>query len=376
MRDCRAVSKELMDELKDGGFKDFIEYVKKNKNDLVLCFRGNSTPKYVAIYYKNHYVWKLSITKNKELKVTISFNHARYTNNWKEELKKLYENYNFNSVCTKNKLKEKYNLQKEEFFTGNKLNLEGLTEAFKKGLDSSDGYLTVTKKSYDKDFVEGSGKILRHIIDDHFTDKFDRDEFKGIDNVIHPNKIEKKRQHDLYLKNDNSKDGLFIYDLEFTQPKAKELRLQKNQPDMLGIRFEKGKPKTLAIIEVKCTKAVMDGKSGLNEHLEKMKEYIEKKEISENRRKEVVEIMNQYNNLNLRNAPQIEEFDIKSIPFELGIFLTDDAIEEYEKKNYSSFNKHKPQYDEKNKILDKENNKFITYRYISWINNHNEIKGK
>ena len=336
MKDCRAVSDELMKELKNGGFKEFVEFVKRKEKELVFCFRGNSNPKHVAIYLKNHYVWKLSIAQNKELRVTISFNHARFTKKWKKILKELYD-YGFNISCD-DKTPEN---QKE---INNKLSLEELEEFFEKEHKSQDGYLTVTRKSFDKDFVKKTYKLLKKIIKDHFNSRLKTDYFKvehskkdsSIENVesIHQNKIEKERQHEIYLNNKNTKNGLFIYDLEFTQPNAKALGLKKNQPDMLAIRFENGKPKTLVLIEVKCTKEAMGGKSGLKEHTEKMNEYIySKNKVIDNRREEATKIFEQYNRLGLRNAPKIG--DIKNIPIEIGIILTDGAIAEYEKSVYS-----------------------------------------
>ena len=240
MRDCRAIPENLLNELKDnGGFSEFLKFVKKHEDKLAICFRGNSSPKYVGIYYKNHYVWKLSITQNKELKVTISFNHARYTEEWREILKSLYDNYNFRIVCPSDKLKDSYDISDNFFTEDNKLKLEGLIKAFEKGLKCQDGYLTVTQKKYNYDFVEGTFELLEKIIDDHFNTELTKDEFKNNPNAIHPEKLEKKRQHEIFLKNQNSNNGLFIYDLEFTQPNAKKIGLEKNQPDMLAIRFEK-----------------------------------------------------------------------------------------------------------------------------------------
>ena len=97
--DSRAISNELMNELTEGGFKEFLRLVQedeKNDNNLALCFRGNDNPSSVVIYYNNHMVWKLNMQKKGLLSVTISFNHARYSKDWQEKLKELCsDKYNF-----------------------------------------------------------------------------------------------------------------------------------------------------------------------------------------------------------------------------------------------------------------------------------------
>lgn len=315
--DCRAVSNELMYELEKGGFKEFVEFVRKTEKEnlgyrLVLCFRGNSSPSNVVIYYHNHMVWKLNKSQGKKLKVTISFNHARYTKDWESKLNELYEKYNF-SLNKKGK---------------GKLKLKDIVSEIKNG---SNGYLTVTSDSFDKNFVEGSFYILKTIIDDFFGKEHEYDYFKGAkgQNRFY---LEKMRQHELYLNYNNTNNGLFIYDLEFAQKKNKDIPENDNQPDMVGIRFKNGKPEKLVLIEVKCKKTSMENKSGLEEHTGKMEKYIKNEIAIKNRIEEANKILQQYSILQLRKVQTIKIPE--NIPIEIRIILTDEAIEYFDKNNY------------------------------------------
>lgn len=316
--DCRAVTDDLMNKLKDGGFKAFVEFVRKTEREnlgfkLILCFRGNSSPGNVVIYYNNHMVWKLNISQEKKLKVTISFNHARYTKEWEVKLKELYEKYDFSI--------NKRGIEK--------LSLEDLILELKNG---SDGYLTVTRDSFDKNFVEGSFDILKSIIDDFFDKELEYDYFKG-EKGTNRFYLEKMRQHELYLDYNDTNNGLFIYDLEFAQKKNKDIPENDNQPDMFGIRFKNGKPEKLVLIEVKCKETSMKNTSGLKEHTDKMEKYINNKIAIKNRIEEANKILQQYNTLQLRNVQPINIPE--NIPIEIRIILTDGAIEYFDKNNYS-----------------------------------------
>ena len=110
----RDVSKEMIDAL-NGVFKPFVDFVKKHK-ELALCFRGNdSAYGKVIIYWNNHVVWELSIQKNKQAKVEINANHARFMNTWADNIEVLMglgfkptksdlKNKEFKELNTKGKL--------------------------------------------------------------------------------------------------------------------------------------------------------------------------------------------------------------------------------------------------------------------------------
>lgn len=336
--DNRAVSKELMNELTNGGFKEFVNFVKQSEKPnceykLALCFRGNDNPDSVVIYYNNHMVWKLNIEKNGSLAVTISYNHARYSKDWKEKLELL---------CSK------------------KFGFKGKKEPE----DGSIGYLKAIGNIFSKNFVEDSFRILKPLIDDFFNTDLKFDYFKEENVKTHRNYIEKIRQQELYIEFDNLDNGLFVYDLEFAQKRVEEVSLNKNQPDMLGIRFKNGKPEKRVFIEVKSTEAaVRNLKSGLKKHLIGMEEYIKDEVAISNRIKEAYQIFEQYKQLNLRNVTNVNAnvLDTK-LPIEIRFILTDEAAE-YFKRNKKYWENRK---DDENYILEKfMKNRGYTVEYVN-----------
>lgn len=336
--DNRAVSEDLMNELINGGFKEFVNFVRQSekpnsKCKLALCFRGNDNPDSVIIYYNNHMVWKLNIEKNGLLAVTISYNHARYSRDWKEKL---------------------------DILCSNRFGFKGKKEPE----DGSIGYLKATGNIFSKSFVEDSFEILKPIIDDFFNTSLKFDYFKGENVKIHRNYIEKIRQQELYMEFNNLDNGLFVYDLEFAQKSVKGVSLNNNQPDMLGIRFKNGKPEKRVFIEVKSTEAaVKDSKSGLKKHLIGMEEYIKDEVAISNRIKEAYQILEQYKELNLRNVTNVNAnmFDTK-LPIEIRFILTDEAAE-YFKRNKKYWENRK---DDENYILEKfMKNRGYTVEYVN-----------
>lgn len=313
--DCRAISEELMNDLKRGGFREFVNFIRENPQyKLALCFRGNDNPDSVIIYYNNHIVWKLNRTRSQKLKVTISFDHARYTEDWKEKLKILLQKYNF----------EKNN--KNQIQDVIKIKADNSIEV---------GNLTSTSDCFDKDFVEGSfNDVLKPVMDDYFNDTIKKDFFKKGKSVLHRKYVEKIRQQELYLEFNNTENGLLIYDLEFAQKTVKDIQKSNNQPDMLGIEYENGKAKKLVLVEVKSTKVAVTGKkSGLIKHINGMEEYLEEDIAINNRMIEANKILEQYKELNLRNINCVS--NISRLPLGILVILTDEAKEYFlENKNY------------------------------------------
>lgn len=344
IEDSRRVSQEMLDELKNGKFSEFVKFIKNNPDEgLALCFRGNNKEKGLEsaiIYYNNHKVWELT-KENNEFKVKISFNHARYTENWKSQLLKLCNIYEF-----------KYQLisEKEKKIDINNA-VKKIKNKKKESYQYSVGILINKNGNYDEKFVKETFKIIITLIKDFFKKEKNVDYFKSdcegeiVENKNKHDYIEKKRQQEIYLELDNSKNGLYIYDLEFVQKmmfeNSKEYKNKpKNQPDMHAIRFDKTIPKSFAMIEIKSTESAMkDKKSGLKKHLEGMEEYVDKhKELIKNRLKEAFDIISQYQYLSLR---KLERFDcendlnlynsIKKI--EIRFIITDKAAEYFRRNN-------------------------------------------
>lgn len=346
MKDNRAIKEDLLEQLSEnGGFYEFVIFVKNNPEKSILCFRGNSESGKgnVTIYYRNHMIWELSKTK-RHLKVKISFNHARYTEDWRAKLKILFDDFGFRKSSDINKGKDE--------------KLECLINEFEKNNNNTfKGYLYSIcdiNNKFDRDFVENSFEILKQLNDDFFKPENEIDYFKSHpgEEVNHREYLEKIVQQELYKNHSWKENGIFIYDLEFSQTRnkkiegmsddiIKKLKVDANEPDMLGIEFENGKPKFLVLIEVKSKKTSLAGKSGLKVHMDKMENYINKKEFKflvENRIKEAKDILRQYNSLELRNVPN--NIDIpNNIPIKIEAILTHKAkdnkikLEGYESKN-------------------------------------------
>lgn len=306
--DCRAINEDLMKALSTGGFKEFVNFVKKTEKEdlgykLALCFRGNDNPDSVVIYYNNHMLWKLFINKESKLSVKISFNHARYTINWKEK---------YETLCS-----DKYNFKKKKIDENEEIYI---------------GELTAISDNFDKEFVEGTFSIMKPLMDDFFNTQLKYDYFKNKQGN-HKDYLEKKRQQELYIECNNLNNGLFIYDLEFAQPQTANTNKSNNQPDMLGIRFKDKKPEKLVLIEVKSKESAMRNDSGLIKHINGMESYLEDENAINNRILEANEILQQYKELGLRNIKQ--DFNFSNLPIEIRVILTDEAAEYFiRNKNY------------------------------------------
>ena len=339
--DSRRVSEQMLGELKNGRFCEFVKFIKQNPDkELALCFRGNNKENGIEsaiVYYNNHKVWELT-KEDTDFKVKISFNHARYTKNWKEQLEKLCNEYQFTY--------QQVNRKDEK-----KIDINNAINKIDDKNQYSIGYLINKNRKYDRSFVEGTFEILISVIEDFFNKDKKKDYFKSyyerknIKNEKKHEYIEKKRQQKLYLELNNSENGLYIYDLEFAQKmmafyesggNKNNKKEAKNQPDMHAIRFKDSKPESFVMVEVKSTESAMkDRKSGLKKHLEGMEKYVkDHKELVQNRLKEAFNILSQYQDLGLRKLKRFDkENDLELYTslkkIEIRFILTDEAAKYY-----------------------------------------------
>lgn len=334
--------KSMFYHLTEGVFKQFVDLVKKSESDdsipeLMLCFRSNKDS--VTIYYKNHIVWNLSIRKTVP-EVSISANHARYSDNWIDILSSI--------GMDRNKLEERKNKLKEE------------------GTIIKIGTFSRSADKLPEDYAENTIHKLTGMIDDYFDVEKDLDFFqnrkayKGYDrkNKKHiegkRDLVEKKRQQEYYLNNRSFCDGYFVYDMEFQHEYGKEsekktdfqyMGINKaNQTDCLAIRYDnKGKPVKLAFVEIKSIKSsMMDSKkdgSGLRAHMINMDKYITKHlDYMKLRLKEAQDILTLYNKLGLRGVSKdMCEADLSKLELfgnqEIVLVYTDSAREYIETEN-------------------------------------------
>lgn len=298
--DNRALKGNLLSELCPGGkFSTFTDFV-KNTPELALCFRGNASPEEADIYYNNHILWRLKYCIRSGCSVAVSFNHARYTADWQNQLQSLCKNYAFHEKEMKN-----YRI----------------------------GDLISRFGTYDSRFVSGTYGIMKPIMDDYFDIEKGEDFFRGSDNQTPRKKnnlIEKIAQQRLYSMLDNTKDGLFVYDLEFAQPHKdsheSEAEGMQNKPDILALQFENGNPVSLIFAEVKSKSGSTKGKSGTDKHMIGMSDYLKmNQEYIKNRQTEAHDILECYHRLGLRRI--VKSYDLQAflnLPIEIMVIYTDE----------------------------------------------------
>lgn len=311
MEDSRAIGKELLSKYRDenGVFYPFHQFVKNHQHQLAVCFRGNGTPAKISIYYNNHIVWNL-YEEGGEEKISISFNHARYCKDWEEKLEALGK-LGFRICDSK----------------GNRLSPEK---------SDSIGYLVCkcSSKEYEKDgigFVIKSYDIIMSCMNKFFKpkEKEDMDYFKGKKIARMEYYTEKRWQQWLFNTLKYTNNGLFAYDLEFSQPGGTQEK-ETNEPDMLALRYENGKPKAIVLVEVKSLSSACEPKknkkgrrgSDIYEHLRSMKKYASSDHII-SRRKEVHDILNAYKELGIyvKKEQIIPEKD-NTLPVECMLIMT------------------------------------------------------
>lgn len=312
--DSRALLPENLELFKLGGeLHPFVQLVKKHE-ELELCFRGNGNPERVSIYFNNHQVFKIERSGT----IRVSFNHARYCENWEKYLEMLEEGYDFNIPAPEKRFKKNKDSIGE---------LKRLSENPPLTTEKVETlYTEIIKPIFEQYFAVGGVKDTV----DYFKRKINsnvKDESEKLNDIVTPYRLtEKIKQQKLYSSIKEKKSGYFFYDLEYMQKGNKN----SNQPDMQAIKFdENGKPARIVFVEVKCTKAAWKGgRSGLADHVKRMKLYEKQKESMDARRIEAYQILTQYAELGLRGLDESINFqhsDFIDLPLEILIVLTGDA---------------------------------------------------
>ena len=317
-RDNRAISDEFFERFKpEGDLHPFVKLVKEYEDELELCFRGNGN--YVSIYCKNHQVFKINKSGSVEAGVRV----ARYCKDWVEILDKL-ERFGFEvdkaraNICGGEK-----SIPPVKCTADVSLSLDVLKEIYEDVMQPMvTQYFSVQEKAEAIDYFKRAA---------------------GNENAGHSpaNKLEKRRQQEIYSKLKNTNSGYFLHDMEFKQPYSSREEKQKdknnNEPDMLGVYFnDSGAPERLVLVEVKCTdKSANNGTSNLDKHITCMENYARCEEHIRARRREAFEIIKQYAELELRGlskefaASYDEDFyktHFENMPVGSLIILTDKAV--------------------------------------------------
>ena len=298
--DCRAISKDglLWNALNDenGELKPLVDLVNK-KEDLEMCFRGNSSTESITVYYNNNQFLRIFESKGK-IKYEYNKNHARYYESY-DEIKKI------------------------------------------------NGDMTDAIKNHEFELFY---KYRQIVMDSYFNpDKktdFLKDDHSGIQLEKKDCKYEKQEQQRLMSANTNRKNGYYIYDMEYAQAfysddKKNEYmreveKLMKsgskcyNKPDSLAIRYEGGEPKALVFVELKTTRSAMSsGSSSAVKHIEGMRNFVEMdKKINgglflKNRKIEAQKIMDEYGQLGLHKLTEGDHIeDFSNLPIEYLLVIT------------------------------------------------------
>ncbi|MHC1717724.1 MAG: hypothetical protein AB9883_03630 [Acidaminococcaceae bacterium] len=301
------------------------------QDDLELCYRGNNRRnggEKITIYYKNHVMFAIE-KQVKKYVLTISFNHARYEEDWQEILDDLQKNHHFEK------------------------------RGEKKIADvGDDGYLSCNFNNSDEIKWKELYSRVMPIMDNYFTisDEEVVDYFKSYQKGFEVKKertkyVEKIMQQQIFSANTNCDDGYFFYDLEFSKPypdmNAHNGDKNSNKPDMLAVKFENGRPTKLVFVELKTTKeACTEEKSNVEKHLTCMAGLLEGKnsdiEFIKARKDEVPKIIAHYAEIGLRGLePTRKVEDFSNIDIELLLIFTDEAIEwgKENRKNMESWAK-------------------------------------
>lgn len=332
--DCRALSEPFLSEFMEGGkYEPFVKLVKKYKDELELCFRGNNLPsEAVCIYYNNHLVYKIESNGN----ITINFDHARYSKDYNTYWTMINQTYEFNTNAPKEpRIKVKVNKRKKTGDVSYSTEVSYITAPYNESI----------KNNVERIYVDCIRKMLIDSFDtrntkDYFREKADKtnDKYKGQLSQSGRKAIwlEKVRQQQLFAKMKHTTDGYFFFDMEFSQKSLKDSdqygEALSNEPDMLAIFFDSnGLPKKYTFVEVKCTNSAYTGKSGMVAHLQKMKEY--PVEYMEARLREAALVLKQYEKLGFYSFAQpVQMADYMKLvskkPENLFVF-TDDALDKF-----------------------------------------------
>ncbi len=305
--DKRNVRNELFNAFvsENGKFRPFYDKVCEKPGELVACFRGNGKQENITIYHFNHMVFDLYMTKRPvRYKVAINYDHARYLERkddkllFMDELEKIgFGRKDINAQYSVGKLICDFGKATEELKDGNGNAAEN-AENYK----DSDNY-KVGKKIVDRLYEI----IVEQMMSSYFNPQIDRDCFKPSDANTKTKSpcVEKRWQQSLfnhYKSIDSNGNGLYVYDLEFSQAfpgvtLRSKMKSVVNEPDMLGIRFENGIAKALVLIEVKSTMSAATGSSGIGEHLRGMYLYALERKLMHNRWNDAREILKRYQSM-------------------------------------------------------------------------------
>ncbi len=373
MEDHRYISHEedgLEKAFITGGLSEFRKFVINhnkscpNHEKLSVMLRGNDNS--IIIYKNNHKLWELSEENKKkgqdkkEWKVQFDYDHARYSEKWKDTLITLMKSpYNFKTPAYRS---DYVNVPDKENNCIVKLKITRRSDDNKSIIGGEIGIITANKKDFSYRFVEDTYKIFNGLISEFFTstgeDQFRKEIFENpiAKGYVKPDErtganvlVEKRWQQRIFFQLKNMKDGYYAYDSEFSQkyPDADTIRayankngpqyaivtartiknkLGTNEPDLLAIRYENSVPKALVLIEVKSTKGACVGKSDIKKHMKGMHRYSDLDFFMKKRRTDAYESLCQYQRMGFIDSHKKIEKLPDELPIERLLIFTNNAI--------------------------------------------------
>jgi len=318
--DHRFLSKEFMQHFKEPILEYIVKKVKTDKKQrYILCFRGNSGSTYkkdgkkysmgsAIIYFNNHTFLQID-KKRKSFVLKISLNHAKKIREKIEDI-------------LKNKLG----------FILTNINADKLTYRY-----------AIREFVSDSKMIPAEIDMLFDIIQEMM------DEYFSVNDLL-----EKRRQQELFSALKNTNTGLFIYDLEYERPHINKIERDKNEwnnkADFLAIEYKEQQPISIVFGEVKSTQSACCGKSGIEDHLDKMTKFVNAIDNGEEsalteinaRREDVKAIFKEYQELGLYKITQAmcDRLDacVYTMPVKIELIFTDDAID-YWKNDKAGYGK-------------------------------------
>lgn len=315
----RMINLDFQNALSSGVLSSVTELVKDHRNELLIAFRND----YINIYYLGHSLYKIEQQKT-GYKISFNFNHARYTKDYANSLKKLRD-LGMRLPSSREKVEYDDIILKDEKWRSTSRN-NTIT-------------IKISNNGTNKNFWDQSCKLLMGIIDDFYDPEKKEDNFKdhayyhkreekgllALDTKRDKNPLlEKQRQQSIELANNATDNGYFVYDMEYAQPNEKQGDKKSGRFDMLALKIENHKATQLLFIELKSTLSACEGASGIEKHKNDMLDYIERKDVIKVRKKDAKDIIGAYNKLfQIGTVEFSDEFNSKDPGF--AIVLTDEA---------------------------------------------------
>lgn len=277
----RMIHEDFVNELQCGILSDIIDLVNGYQDDqgqpvLYMAFRGS----YINIYFHSHVVFHISRKDNgNRYRISFDFNHARFSPEYKEDLKTLQE-YGWRLPAGRTEIIKNDAIKGTKSSGNNQISLD-----------------ICRKETQTSDYLRESCQILLRLMRDFFDVSKTRDYFTIPEKEICVNYAEKDRQQKIAMANRFCRSGLYIYDIEYRDPEKCQT---KGRYDMLAVQIDSdGVARSLLFLELKTNGKSCEGASGVDDHRCDMKEYLARKDLIDQRIQDCRNIFAAYHRLGI-----------------------------------------------------------------------------